>query len=64
MEKISMLIHILNVFGWEEVQIKDQNVNFESGLCNPDLVYWTMNSSYWFVVYTVLDAFSTSLILS
>lgn len=34
-----MLIHILNAFGWEEVQIKDQKVNFESGVCNPDLVY-------------------------
>lgn len=34
-----MLIHILNALGWEEVQIKDQNVSFESGLYNPDLVY-------------------------
>lgn len=39
MEKIYMLIYILNALGQEEVQIKNQNVSYESGLCNPDLVY-------------------------
>lgn len=33
-----MLIHILNALVLEEVQMQDQNVSFESGLCNPDLV--------------------------
>lgn len=38
-----MLSHILNALRLEEIQIKDQNVSFENGLCNAGLVYWTMN---------------------
>lgn len=38
-----MLIHILHALGLEEMQIKDQNVSYKSGLCNPDLVYRTRN---------------------
>lgn len=38
MEKMFMLIYILNALELEEVQIKNKNISYESGLCNPYLV--------------------------